>query len=151
MSNKSVIRQGMSCQFDYPCAGLIGDGGTADIGFQGLSGAAERNENVFWFTYDNEAYMNTGIQRSGGTPYTAATTTSPAGRKIPGKPEFKKDFIGICAAHGIEYAFIGSEWFLFRTDIYLGIAEIKAGDDCSHVGKNNIINRLVLITGSLKE
>jgi len=53
---------------DVTIAGLIGDGGTVDIGFQGLSAAAERNENVFWFTYDNEAYMNTGGQRSSSTP-----------------------------------------------------------------------------------
>jgi len=63
----------------------------------------ERGHDFVYICYDNEAYMNTGIQRSGATPHGAATTTSPAGTKIPGKPEFKKDFIGICAAHGIEY------------------------------------------------
>ncbi|RJS84467.1 pyruvate ferredoxin oxidoreductase [Candidatus Bathyarchaeota archaeon] len=80
-----------------------GDGGTFDIGLQALSGALERGHDFLYICYDNEAYMNTGIQRSGATPHGAATTTSPAGTKIPGKPEFKKDLIGICAAHGIEY------------------------------------------------
>lgn len=81
-----------------------GDGGTFDIGMQALSGALERGHDFVYLCYDNEAYMNTGIQRSGATPYGAATTTSPAGSKIPGKPEWKKDLIGICIAHGIEYA-----------------------------------------------
>jgi pyruvate ferredoxin oxidoreductase beta subunit len=81
-----------------------GDGGTFDIGIQAVSGALERGHDFLYICYDNEAYMNTGIQRSGATPHGAATTTSPAGRVIPGKKEFKKDFIGICAAHGIEYA-----------------------------------------------
>ena len=83
---------------------FAGDGGTFDIGIQALSGALERGHDFLYICYDNEAYMNTGIQRSGATPHGAATTTSPAGTKIPGKPEFKKDLIGICAAHGIEYA-----------------------------------------------
>ncbi|MCD6538315.1 pyruvate ferredoxin oxidoreductase [Candidatus Bathyarchaeota archaeon] len=83
---------------------FAGDGGTFDIGIQALSGALERGHDFVYICYDNEAYMNTGIQRSGATPHGAATTTSPAGTKIPGKPEFKKDLIGICAAHGIEYA-----------------------------------------------
>jgi len=82
---------------------FAGDGGTFDIGIQALSGALERGHDFLYVCIDNEAYMNTGIQRSGATPHGAATTTSPAGKKIPGKPEFKKDLIGICAAHGIEY------------------------------------------------
>lgn len=83
---------------------FAGDGGTFDIGIQALSGALERGHDFLYICYDNEAYMNTGIQRSGATPHGAATTTSPAGSKIPGKPEYKKDLIGICAAHGIPYA-----------------------------------------------
>ncbi|MEM2123498.1 MAG: thiamine pyrophosphate-dependent enzyme [Candidatus Bathyarchaeia archaeon] len=81
-----------------------GDGGTFDIGIQALSGALERGHDFVYLCYDNEAYMNTGIQRSGATPHGAATTTTPAGSKIPGKPEWKKDLIGICIAHGIDYA-----------------------------------------------
>lgn len=81
-----------------------GDGGTFDIGIQALSGALERGHDFVYLCYDNEAYMNTGIQRSGATPRGAVTTTSPAGKVIPGKRGFKKDLIGICVAHGIEYA-----------------------------------------------
>jgi len=81
-----------------------GDGGTFDIGLQALSGALERGHNILHICYDNEAYMNTGIQRSGATPLGAATTTSPAGKVIPGKQERKKDLIGIAAAHRIPYA-----------------------------------------------
>ena len=81
-----------------------GDGGTFDIGIQALSGALERKHDFTYICYDNEAYMNTGIQRSGATPYGASTTTSPAGSKIPGKMDAKKDLIGICVAHGVQYA-----------------------------------------------
>ena len=82
---------------------FAGDGGTFDIGIQALSGALERRHDFVYICYDNEAYMNTGIQRSGATPYGASTTTSPAGSVIPGKAEWKKDFAGICAAHGIDH------------------------------------------------
>jgi len=90
---------------------IAGDGGTFDIGIQALSGALEREHDFLYICLDNEAYMNTGIQRSGATPHGAATTTSPAGTKIPGKPEFKKDLIGICAAHGIKYAATASPFY----------------------------------------
>jgi pyruvate/2-oxoacid:ferredoxin oxidoreductase beta subunit len=78
-----------------------GDGGTFDIGIQALSGAAERNEDIIYCCYDNEAYMNTGIQRSSSTPWGAWTTTTPAGH-----PEShpKKDMMAILAAHRIPYA-----------------------------------------------
>jgi pyruvate ferredoxin oxidoreductase beta subunit len=87
---------------------FAGDGGTYDIGIQALSGAAERGHNFLYVLYDNEAYMNTGIQRSGGTPHGAWTTTSPAGRVIPGKPEFKKPISDIMVAHSIPYVATGS-------------------------------------------
>jgi pyruvate ferredoxin oxidoreductase beta subunit len=83
---------------------IAGDGGTFDIGIQALSGALERRHDFVYICYDNEAYMNTGIQRSGATPSGASTTTSPAGTKIPGKREPKKDLIGIAVAHQVEYA-----------------------------------------------
>lgn len=78
-----------------------GDGGTFDIGLQALSGAAERNEDILYCCYDNEAYMNTGIQRSSATPWGAWTTTTPTGH-----PEShpKKDIVAILAAHRIPYA-----------------------------------------------
>jgi pyruvate/2-oxoacid:ferredoxin oxidoreductase beta subunit len=78
-----------------------GDGGTFDIGLQALSGAAERNDDIIYFCYDNEAYMNTGIQRSSATPFGAWTTTTPGER---GKIDRKKDILRILAAHGIPYA-----------------------------------------------
>lgn len=81
-----------------------GDGGTADIGFQALSGMLERGHDVLYVMYDNEAYMNTGIQRSGMTPTYASTTTSPAGKFSLGNPRPKKSMVQICAAHNIPYA-----------------------------------------------
>jgi len=83
---------------------IAGDGGTFDIGLQALSGALERRHTMLSICYDNEAYMNTGIQRSGATPMGAATTTSPVGKVISGKQERKKDLIGIVVAHKVPYA-----------------------------------------------
>jgi len=88
-----------------------GDGGTFDIGLQALSGALERGHDFLYICYDNEAYMNTGIQRSGATTFGAATTTSPSGKKIPGKREWKKDLIAIALAHDIPYAATASMAF----------------------------------------
>jgi len=82
---------------------LAGDGGTADIGLQALSGMFERGDDVLFVCFDNEAYMNTGIQRSGLTPLAAATTTSPAGKIWWGKMLKKKDVPAIAAAHNIPY------------------------------------------------
>jgi pyruvate ferredoxin oxidoreductase beta subunit len=81
-----------------------GDGGTVDIGFGCLSGMFERNDDVLYICYDNEAYMNTGIQRSGATQKGASTTTCPSGTCIPGKREFPKDITKIIAAHELPYA-----------------------------------------------
>jgi len=80
-----------------------GDGATLDIGFGALSGMFERGHDVLYFCMDNEAYMNTGIQRSGATPFGATTTTSPAGRRSFGEDRPKKDLPAIAAAHGIPY------------------------------------------------
>ncbi len=80
-----------------------GDGGTYDIGFQSLSGALERGHDILYVCYDNGAYMNTGIQRSSATPFSAHTTTSPAGSVIPGKQQHRKDLTEIVAAHDIPY------------------------------------------------
>ncbi|HID60388.1 MAG TPA: pyruvate synthase subunit beta [Hadesarchaea archaeon] len=80
-----------------------GDGGTVDIGLQALSGAVERGENFLYICYDNEAYENTGIQRSGATPYGAWTTTTPIGRVKRGEDCPKKDMPAIIAAHGVPY------------------------------------------------
>lgn len=83
---------------DITVVGWAGDGGTADIGIQALSGAAERGTNFIYICYDNEAYGNTGMQRSGLTPYGAWTTTTPSGKR-----EKKKDMPMIMAAHKIPY------------------------------------------------
>ena len=83
--------------------GYAGDGGTVDIGLQSLSGAAERGESMIWVCYDNEAYMNTGIQRSGSTPQFSATTTTPSGSLWAGKPQRRKNMVMIMAAHRIPY------------------------------------------------
>jgi len=80
-------------------AAWAGDGGTSDIGIQSLSGACERGENLIFICYDNEAYMNTGVQRSGTTPQGVITTTTP----IKGKLQAKKDVPAIIAAHGLNY------------------------------------------------
>lgn len=84
--------------------GFAGDGGTADIGLQALSGAIDRDDNIIYICYDNEAYMNTGIQQSSLTPFGASTTTSPAGDRIHGSANTKKDMFDIVAAHKIKYA-----------------------------------------------
>lgn len=80
-----------------------GDGGTYDIGLQSLSGAMERGHNMLYVCYDNEAYMNTGIQRSSATPCGAATMTAPAGKAHAGKEQRRKDLTAVMVAHGIPY------------------------------------------------
>ncbi|MCX7922747.1 MAG: thiamine pyrophosphate-dependent enzyme [Clostridia bacterium] len=80
-----------------------GDGGTYDIGLQSLSGAMERGHDMVYVCYDNGAYMNTGIQRSSATPKYADTTTSPAGKAIPGKQQWRKDLTEVMANHHIPY------------------------------------------------
>lgn len=80
-----------------------GDGGTYDIGLQSLSGAMERGHDMVYVCYDNGAYMNTGIQRSSATPHFADTTTSPAGTKVPGKMQTRKDLTEVIASHHIPY------------------------------------------------
>jgi len=82
---------------------IAGDGATADIGMQALSGVLERGHDLIYVCLDNEAYMNTGVQRSGTTPFGASTTTSPAGKKSIGQVTWKKNMPAIVAAHGIPY------------------------------------------------
>jgi len=89
---------------DVNIVGFAGDGGTADIGLQALSGMLERRTNAIYVMYDNEAYMNTGVQRSGATPAGAWTTTTPTTGSSHGKPEMKKDMMGIVLAHRPAYA-----------------------------------------------
>ena len=82
---------------------FAGDGGTYDIGLQALSGALERGHRFLFVCYDNEAYTNTGIQRSGATPFGASTTTSPAGLESFGKAQKRKDLTAIAVGHHVPY------------------------------------------------
>ncbi|MDD5037918.1 MAG: pyruvate synthase subunit PorB [Dehalococcoidales bacterium] len=88
---------------DVNIVAMAGDGGTSDIGLQALSGALERGHDFTYICFDNEAYMNTGIQRSSSTPFGAATTTSPVGKKSIGQTSWKKNMPAIAAAHNIPY------------------------------------------------
>lgn len=97
---------------DFTAVGFAGDGGTADIGIQALSGAIDRNDNIIYICYDNEAYMNTGIQKSGLTPFGAKTTTTPAGKNIHGNIRPKKNMFEIAAAHDIPYAATASVGYI---------------------------------------
>jgi pyruvate ferredoxin oxidoreductase beta subunit len=97
-------RKGKMPDKRIPVVAFDGDGGTADIGLQALSGALERyHENFIYVCLDNEAYMNTGIQRSSATPFGASTTTSPAGKVSKGQSTWKKNMPAIAAAHNIPY------------------------------------------------
>jgi pyruvate ferredoxin oxidoreductase beta subunit len=101
---RALARRGALPQ-DGPLTFVVfaGDGGTYDIGLQALSGALERGHRMIFVCYDNEAYMNTGIQRSGATPRAASTTTSPSGRVSFGKAQERKDITAIAVAHRIPY------------------------------------------------
>ncbi|MGE5339936.1 MAG: thiamine pyrophosphate-dependent enzyme [Candidatus Omnitrophota bacterium] len=105
LENTAAIAAGIRAGFevqgrsDVTVLAFAGDGATVDIGIQALSGVFERGDRVLYVCYDNEAYMNTGIQGSGSTPMMAATTTTPAG-----KPSPRKNMLEIAAAHGIPYA-----------------------------------------------
>jgi len=118
----SGIKAGMKMmgRDDVIVSGWAGDGGTFDIGIQALSGAAERNVDIFYFCYDNEAYMNTGIQRSGATPYGAWTTTTPV-RHFKREP--KKSIDDIVAAHRVPYQATASVAFV--EDLFKKIVKAK--------------------------
>jgi len=100
---KALVRKGKLPDKGTVFLGMGGDGATSDIGLQALSGAFERGHNMVYVCYDNEAYMNTGIQRSSSTPFGASTTTSPAGKMKPGQVTWKKNMAEIAAAHNIPY------------------------------------------------
>ncbi|MBU0535555.1 MAG: pyruvate synthase subunit beta [Nanoarchaeota archaeon] len=109
---------------------FAGDGGTFDIGFQALSGAAERRHKFTYVCFDNGAYMNTGIQRSGATPRYAATTTTPAGKKVHGKTEFKKNLPLIMAAHG---CYVATASVAFPHDLIKKVQKALNFDGVSYV------------------
>ena len=99
---ESLRRQGRYDR-DVRFIAFGGDGGTYDIGLQSLSGAMERGHRLLYICYDNGAYANTGVQRSSATPRGANTTTSPAGRKVPGKQARRKNLTAMMAAQGVPY------------------------------------------------
>lgn len=98
-----VLKKKGKLKKEHKLIAFGGDGGTYDIGFQSLSGAMERNHDMVYVCYDNEAYMNTGIQRSSATPMYADTTTTPVGSCSDGKPQNRKDLALVIAAHNIPY------------------------------------------------
>jgi len=100
---KVLMRKGRIPYKRITVMAMAGDGGTSDIGLQALSGAMERGHDFVYVCFDNEAYMNTGIQRSSSTPFGASTTTSPAGTVVPGQTTWKKNMPEIAAAHNIPY------------------------------------------------
>ena len=112
--NASAVASGIECGLkalkrkhgytkEVKVVAMGGDGATADIGLQSLSGAMERGHDFIYVCYDNEAYMNTGIQRSSETPFGASTTTAPAGKASMGQHTWKKNMAAIAAAHEIQY------------------------------------------------
>jgi len=106
----NVLKRKGKIDDTYKFVAFGGDGGTYDIGFQSLSGAMERGHDMVYVCYDNEAYMNTGIQRSSSTPKFADATTSPAGKVVPGKQQNKKDLTEVIAAHNVPY--VGQTTFI---------------------------------------
>ena len=121
---KSLKNQG-KIKEDIRFVAFGGDGGTYDIGLQSLSGAMERRHRMLYICYNNEAYMNTGIQRSGATPRGAQTTTAPTGKvKMGGKEQMRKDLTAIMVAHDIPYvaqATVGN-WNDFITKVQKAVA-----------------------------
>ncbi len=100
---KALVRKGKIPERNTVFVGMGGDGATCDIGFQALSGAFERGHDIVYICYDNEAYMNTGIQRSSSTPFGAKTTTTPDGIEVHGEVHWKKNLPKIAVAHNIPY------------------------------------------------
>jgi pyruvate/2-oxoacid:ferredoxin oxidoreductase beta subunit len=122
------VRRGYEMQGrnDIHVVALAGDGGTVDIGLQSLSGMFERGDRVLYVCYDNEAYMNTGIQGSGSTPAGARTTTTPAGKRTG-----RKDMVAIAAAHGVPYAASASVGYIH--DLRAKIEKASRVDGPSYV------------------
>lgn len=123
---KVMARKGKQIAQGVAVVALAGDGGTSDIGLQALSGALERGHNFLYICFDNEAYMNTGIQRSSATPFGASTTTSPAGKISIGQLSWKKNMPAIAAAHNIPYVATACPSYPFDL-----MAKVKKGIETS--------------------
>jgi pyruvate ferredoxin oxidoreductase beta subunit len=130
---KIMMKKGRIAQQDIKVVAMAGDGGTSDIGLQALSGALERGHNFTYICFDNEAYMNTGIQRSSSTPYGAATTTSPAGKVSIGQVSWKKNMPAIAAAHNIPYVATACPSYPFDLMAKVAKAADKPGPAYVHV------------------
>ena len=121
---KVMRRKGVKLPENTKVVAIGGDGGTSDIGLQALSGAMERGHDFTYICFDNEAYMNTGIQRSSSTPFGAATTTSPAGKKSIGQFSWKKNMPEIAVAHRIPYVATATHGYPF--DLMAKVAKAVA-------------------------
>jgi len=110
---KAMKRKGIAVPENTKVVAIGGDGATSDIGLQAISGALERGHDFTYICFDNEAYMNTGIQRSSATPFGAATTTSPAGKQSFGQFSWKKNMPEIAAAHNIPYVATATHGYPF--------------------------------------
>ncbi len=121
---KAMMRKGKVPERDIKFVAMGGDGATSDIGLQSLSGALERGHDFLYVCWDNEAYMNTGIQRSSATPYGASTSTAPAGKLSVGQTTQKKNLVEIFAAHGIPYVATASPSYPFDL-----MSKVKKGVD----------------------
>jgi pyruvate ferredoxin oxidoreductase beta subunit len=110
---KILMKKGRMPEKDIKSVAVAGDGATSDIGIQALSGAFERKHDFLYLCFDNEAYMNTGIQRSSATPYGASTTTAPAGKASIGQTTWKKNLPEIAVAHNIPYVATASPGYPF--------------------------------------
>ena len=120
---------------DCTVVGFAGDGGTADIGLQALSGAIDRNDDVLYICYDNEGYMNTGYQRSSTTTEGSRTSTTPLGSALCGKQQPQKYIPLILAMHGVEYCATATPWNMrdMVEKIEKGLAASKRGFAYLHV------------------
>ncbi|MGQ9695040.1 MAG: pyruvate synthase subunit PorB [Thermodesulfobacteriota bacterium] len=130
---KVLKRKGRVPDQPIKAVGMGGDGGTSDIGLQALSGALERGHDMIYICFDNEAYMNTGIQRSSATPFGAMTTTSPPGRKSYGQMTWKKNMAAIAAAHDIPYVATACSSYPFDLMEKVQKAKVTSGPSYIHV------------------
>ncbi len=129
IAGMSVGGEVMGWDEDTTYVAFGGDGGTVDIGIQALSGAAERNDNILYVCYDNDAYMNTGNQKSGSTPEYAWSTTTPTGPCSKGaKNKYRKSLIEIVAAHRVPYAATAS--IAFPMDLLRKVEKAKQYRGC---------------------
>jgi pyruvate ferredoxin oxidoreductase beta subunit len=130
---KILMEKGRMARKTINIVAIGGDGGTTDIGLQALSGAFERGTNFTYICVDNEAYMNTGIQRSSSTPFGAATTTSPPGKKSIGQHTWKKNMPKIAAAHYVPYVATACPSYPFDLFEKIKKAKMVQGPSYIHV------------------